>query len=524
MKLVSGTDAVRAADRRGAVRFGAVKLAFLCATLGACTVGAGTYWALAGGSEAQRREPTELQVGVEVRSVLTARSGYRADFMLDVPAGSALARFDIVTYAADLTASLRFGRPIDEDGEADFFAYSLDGRTPLRVGRESDPPIRPGRWYLRVEAEHVHASIGSDGRTRPVSFSLLPRVWPTGSNATLAIGTPFRGEIPARDSGFHTVRVDVPEGASVLRLDVANTDADIDLRATFGAPAAKFDASTWTAAHAYGRETLILTGRGKKPLSVGSWYIDVSAPLDDERPVRFELLATLSDRAPDELTKLPVLAEIQARAVPELARALCAVVELTTEDGSGSGTIVSESGWILTNAHVVEGWDGAPVDELVIACTLAAEHPAVELFRGRVERFDMERDLALVRVTSGFYGQSLPDGYKFPTLGVTGSREIQIGAPLWLVGYPATGGEGSRVTIHATRGVVAGFEHGALGNLIKTDASITQGNSGGAAVDAEGRFIGVPTSTVENGSGQSGFVRPIAMLPGEWLELVTRPR
>ena len=91
------------------------------------------------------------------------------------------------------------------------------------------------------------------------------------------------------------------------------------------------------------------------------------------------------------------------------------------------------------------------------------------------------------------------------------------------LGNAATGGEGSRVTIHATRGIVAGFEHGSVGNLIKTDASITQGNSGGAAVDADGKLVGIPTSTVENGSGQSGFVRPIGLLPPAWREQILHP-
>jgi len=275
--------------------------------------------------------------------------------------------------------------------------------------------------------------------------------------------------------------------------------------------------------HVYGGETLILGSRSGKALRDGAWFVDVVAPLDDERSVRFELLATLSADPPAELLALPALASASSRAAPELARALAAVVELSTEDASGSGTFVGDTGWILTNAHVVEGALGRPVDEVVIACTLAPEHPAVELFRGVVEQYDPERDLALVRVAKGFYGQPIPGDYRFPTLELADTDTLLVGAPLWLVGYPATGGEGSRVTIHATRGIVAGFEHGSVGNLIKTDASITQGNSGGAAVDADGKLVGIPTSTVENGSGQSGFVRPIGLLPPAWREQILHP-
>jgi S1-C subfamily serine protease len=56
--------------------------------------------------------------------------------------------------------------------------------------------------------------------------------------------------------------------------------------------------------------------------------------------------------------------------------------------------------------------------------------------------------------------------------------------------------------------------------LIKTDAEITSGNSGGAALDEHGRLIGVPSSVVENGSGQIGYVHPIESMPGEWRAMI----
>jgi S1-C subfamily serine protease len=51
---------------------------------------------------------------------------------------------------------------------------------------------------------------------------------------------------------------------------------------------------------------------------------------------------------------------------------------------------------------------------------------------------------------------------------------------------------------------------------LKTDAEITNGNSGGAALDERGRLVGVPSATVENRSGQIGYVQPLTALPAEW--------
>jgi S1-C subfamily serine protease len=148
--------------------------------------------------------------------------------------------------------------------------------------------------------------------------------------------------------------------------------------------------------------------------------------------------------------------------------------------------------------------------------------PPVELFRARVELVDDERDLALVRIVTGFYGQPLPPGYAFPTVEIGDATLPAIGETIWLVGYPTTGGQGSRVSITCTRGVVSGYEASGFGTVIKTDAGITNGNSGGAALDERGRIVGVPTSLVESGSGQVGYVHPIGALAPAWRERIGR--
>ncbi len=497
-----------------------MKLARACAGVGACAVSIAIYAVLPAQRPRGDAKPIELAPGAAVTGLVGSRDVARIDYVLDVPADAVTARFDVVARGQGLVLRARAGRRVGEagvEGQDDAAETVVDGRASLHLDRTSDPEIRAGRWYLCVETWDGRA--GAD-TSEAVPFTLVPRTWRAEVHATLEIGRRTSGEIPARDIGHRTLRVDVPDGARALRIDVVDTDADVDLYAAHGAPALHYDDATPAATHGYGRETLVIPEPGGAAIRPGPWFVDVVAPWDDDRSVRFEVLATLAPEPPAELLALPRLPERSARAAPELARALCAVVELTSEDGSGSGVLVGDRGWILTNAHVVEGAPGTPLDEVVVGCTLVPERPAVELFRGRVERYDADRDLALVRVASGFYGQPVPADYRFPTLELGDGGALLLGSPLWLVGYPATGGEGSRVTIHATRGIVSGFEHGALADLIKTDAEITQGNSGGAALDGAGKLVGVPSSTVENGSGQSGFVRPLGLVPASWLELV----
>lgn len=503
-----------------------VAVVALGAALCALAIGAGSGPALdpapQRGHPRSAADPIALESGLAVAGQIDPRGARAIDYVIELPEDAVTARFEVTARGADLLVSLRRGQRVGADGDADFVALGSDGRVPMRVDRLTHPPIRAGRWHLRIESHDDFAPVGGDGRPQSIEFTLEPRVWRAGSDGILVPGASAEFEIVARGAGHRTLRVNVPEGARALRLDVVDTDADLDLYAASGSPALAFRADTPAAAHAYGRETLILAGDGSQGPQAGPWFVDVVAPWDDERSVRFTLLATLSAAPPPELLELPDLRQPMPRCAPELARALAAVVEITTADGSGSGTIVGEAGWILTNAHVVEGSRGRPVDEVVVGCTRTPERPAIELFRARVVHYDPERDLALLRVASGFHGQGLPDGYRFPTVELGDPGRLLVGSGLWLVGYPATGGEGSRVTIHATRGIVAGFERGPLGDQIKTDAQITQGNSGGAALDPGGRLVGIPSSTVENGSGQSGFVLPLGLVPAAWRELVAR--
>jgi len=145
------------------------------------------------------------------------------------------------------------------------------------------------------------------------------------------------------------------------------------------------------------------------------------------------------------------------------------VVRLRTEDGQGSGVVVSGSGHIVTNAHVVED----------------SETPKVETYAGdtlpaRTIRRAANQDLALVAVESPRFG--------WEPIQIMGGNLPAVGTDVYVIGHPA--GLGWTVT----RGIVSAVRKpGEIREtaMIQTDAAISPGNSGGPLLDRRGRLLGV---------------------------------
>jgi S1-C subfamily serine protease len=127
----------------------------------------------------------------------------------------------------------------------------------------------------------------------------------------------------------------------------------------------------------------------------------------------------------------------------------------------------------------------------------------------RIAAVDAALDLALLQAIATDRGEALPAGLTFPYIQVGDSERLEIGDTVTIIGFPSTG----MTTPTFTNGVVSGFfPDGDLElGWIKTDAEISSGNSGGMAIDAESRLIGVPTIVVtgEQALGKIGYVRPI---------------
>lgn len=181
--------------------------------------------------------------------------------------------------------------------------------------------------------------------------------------------------------------------------------------------------------------------------------------------------------------------------------------------GIGSGSIVSAEGLILTNAHVVDPTEirsqlatqqgrseerGEPfpyqlIDNRFVISISDGRHPPEPRFVAGVSVADEDLDLALLRIDTDIRDQPVdPASLNLPTLKIGSSGALNIGDPLHVFGFPAIG-EGSLVY---TSGIVSGFlySEGIDGPAwINTDAVMSGGNSGGAAVDDRGLLVGVPT-------------------------------
>lgn len=174
----------------------------------------------------------------------------------------------------------------------------------------------------------------------------------------------------------------------------------------------------------------------------------------------------------------------------------------------GSGTFVSTDGLILTNAHVVTRDATCNFTRVGVAVTDNDDAPPELRYEAGLVALDPLLDLAVLKVTAPIDpAQPLPE--TFTALPLGDSDALDIGDSLGVWGYPEIGGE----TITLTNGTVSGFTAQAgIGDraLIKTDATIAGGNSGGAAVDAAGNLVGIPTKARASENGPAVDCRFLA--------------
>jgi serine protease DegQ len=158
----------------------------------------------------------------------------------------------------------------------------------------------------------------------------------------------------------------------------------------------------------------------------------------------------------------------------------------------GSGVVVSEDGYILTNHHVVES-----AEEIQVAL------PDGRNLEAQVVGSDPETDIAVLRVKQ--------DGLRPITFAKPDT--LRVGDMVLAVGNPF--GVGQTVTM----GIVSALGRSHLGintfeNYIQTDAAINPGNSGGALVDAAGNLVGLNSAIFSRSGGNLGigFAIPVSLL------------
>lgn len=160
--------------------------------------------------------------------------------------------------------------------------------------------------------------------------------------------------------------------------------------------------------------------------------------------------------------------------------------------GTGTGIIMSEDGYIITNAHVVNG-----ASDITVVFTDDQENG----IQAELVGIDTQTDLAVIKIektglTPAEFGKS---------------SELQVGEAAIVIGNPL----GFQLAGSVTSGIISALDReltieDKTLTLIQTDASINSGNSGGALINAYGQVVGVTSAKINSAYGEGlGFAIPI---------------
>jgi S1-C subfamily serine protease len=224
------------------------------------------------------------------------------------------------------------------------------------------------------------------------------------------------------------------------------------------------------------------------------------------------LTQDIRSRGPEKSRRLVRDARVRVR------RAVAAVGLILVSDGdgeqprpSGSGVVIRQDGVIATNWHVIKRTD-SDRHYKEIYFSLAPDSGASPLdsssYRVQVVDFDRDLDLALIRVVTGDEPGEKRSPLNLPFIEMGDSHAIELLDDLVIIGFPAMGGPTATVSY----GIVEGKDN--IEGWIKTDTRLLHGNSGGAAVDADGKLIGIATKVevdlAQNDVrlGTVGYLRP----------------
>ena len=164
---------------------------------------------------------------------------------------------------------------------------------------------------------------------------------------------------------------------------------------------------------------------------------------------------------------------------------------------SGSGVLISDDGYIVTNNHVVSDQNGGVAGEINV--TLHNK----KTYKARLIGKDPSSDIAVLKI----------DGKGFPYLVYGNSDEVKLGQWVLAIGYPLT------LETTVTAGIVSakarsiginerqtrGSNISPVESFIQTDAAVNQGNSGGALVTTDGKLVGINSAILAPSGTYAGY-------------------
>lgn len=145
-------------------------------------------------------------------------------------------------------------------------------------------------------------------------------------------------------------------------------------------------------------------------------------------------------------------------------------VQTPKREATGSGVIISQDGYIVTNNHVVEG-----ADELTVTLNDNRE------FSAKIIGTDKQTDLALIKVNAK----------DLSAITIANSDDLKVGEWVLAVGNPYNLNNTVTAGIVSAKSRGLGASANGIENFIQTDAAINPGNSGGALVNTRGELVGI---------------------------------
>lgn len=210
----------------------------------------------------------------------------------------------------------------------------------------------------------------------------------------------------------------------------------------------------------------------------------------EQRPEETSLFSSPEKEDAAPLTTV----EIAKKVRPSVVGILTYEQNQTAAVSQGSGLILSEDGYIVTNAHVVSGADGINV-------VLSND----EEYEGVLVGIDNKTDIAVVKI----------DAHNLYPAAFGDSDQLEVGENVVAVGNPG----GLELAGSVTQGIVSAvdrpvrtnFSAGYAIGCIQTDAAINPGNSGGPLVDCYGRVVGINSAKIATADYEGiGFAIPMA--------------
>ncbi len=183
-----------------------------------------------------------------------------------------------------------------------------------------------------------------------------------------------------------------------------------------------------------------------------------------------------------------------------------AIAQVRTPTGTGSGSLMVEDDRVtlLTNRHVVIGYE-----EVEVAVLLDVNEPAVPTFKARLLSFSPDYDMALYHVYEDLNGEPVSasellsgdhsSGFTLPRISLATSQEtLSRGENIAILGYPGLAND----ELVYTTGIISSVQMQEISSVVdermvgwyRTNAEMSPGNSGGVAVNQDGDIIGIPTA------------------------------